>query len=59
MYHMFFSAGIAGLVFSVIALALVLTTTPAPSYLSDFAASEVQSSLKQRIPAAIKSMRPR
>jgi hypothetical protein len=58
MYHMFFSAGIAGLVFSVIALALVLTTTPAPSYLSDFAASRAKL-LEQRIPAAIKSMRPR
>ncbi len=58
MYHMFFSAGIAGLVFSVIALALVLTTTPAPSYLSDFAASGAKL-LEQRIPAAIKSMRPR
>ena len=31
-YHMLFSAGIAGLLFSVIALALVLTATPAPSW---------------------------
>jgi len=46
-YHMFFSAGIAGLIFSLIALALVLTTTPAHAY------------LEGRIPAAIKSLRPR
>ena len=46
-YHMFFSAGIAGLIFSLIALALVLTTTPAHAY------------LEGRIPAAIKSLRLR
>src|SRR5580658_5864421 len=33
MYHMLLSAGVAGLCFSVIALALVLMATPAPSYL--------------------------
>src|ERR1039458_4179760 len=32
MYHMLVSAGIAGLCFSVILLALVLTTTPASAY---------------------------
>src|SRR5580692_4863784 len=37
MYHMLFSAGFAGLCFSVIALALVLLATPAPSYLGGIA----------------------
>src|ERR1035438_3099147 len=36
-YHMLVSAGIAGLCFSVIALALVLMATPAPSYLGGIA----------------------
>ena len=57
-YHMLFSAGIAGLCFSVIALALVLTTTPVPSYLGGIA-SERAKLLEQRLPAAIKSIRPR
>ena len=57
-YHMLFSAGIAGLCFSVIALTLVLTTTPAPSYLGGIA-SERAKLLEQRLPAAIKSIRPR
>ncbi len=42
MYHMLFSAGIAGLCFSVIALALVLTATPAPSYLGGIAAERAK-----------------
>jgi hypothetical protein len=58
MYHMLFSAGIAGLIFSVIALALVLTATPAPSYLSGIAAERAKI-IEERIPAAIKSLRPR
>jgi hypothetical protein len=58
MYHMLVSAGIAGLVFSVIALTLVLTTTPAPSYLSGIAAARARV-LEERIPAAIKSLRLR
>lgn len=57
-YHMMFSAGIAGLLFSVIALTLVLTATPAPSYLGDLA-SEQAKLLEKRFPGAIKSMRPR
>jgi hypothetical protein len=57
-YHMLFSAGIAGLMFSVIALALVLTATPAPSYLGGIA-SERARLIEQHLPAAIKSLRPR
>jgi hypothetical protein len=58
MYHMLFSAGIAGLCFSVIALALVLMATPAPSYLGGIA-SERAKLLEERLPDAIKSLRPR
>ena len=58
MYHMLFSAGIAGLIFSVIALALVLTATPAPSYLSGIAAERAKL-IEERIPAAIRSLRLR
>ena len=57
-YHMLFSAGIAGLLFSVIALALVLTATPVPSYLGGLA-SERARRIEARLPAAIKSTRPR
>jgi len=57
-YHMMFSAGIAGLCFSVIALALVLTATPAPSYLGGIAAERAKL-IEERLPAAIKSLRPR
>jgi hypothetical protein len=57
-YHMLVSAGIAGLVFSVVALVLVLTTTPAPSYLSGIAAERARL-LEERLPAAIKALRPR
>ena len=53
-YHMLFSAGIAGLVFSVVALLLVLTATPAPTYLGERAKS-----LEEHLPAAIKSFRSR
>jgi hypothetical protein len=58
MFHMLMSAGVAGLVFSVIALALVLTATPAPSYLSDIA-SERRKYLEEHLPEAIRSLRPR
>lgn len=54
MYHMLVSAGVAGLCFSLIALALVLVTTPAPSYLGERARL-----IEERLPAAIKSLRPR
>jgi len=57
-YHMLVSAGIAGLVFSVIALLLVLTATPAPSYLGGIAAEQAKL-IEERLPAAIKSLRPR
>lgn len=57
-YHMLVSAGIAGLCFSVTALALVLTTTPAPTYLGGIAAERVRL-IEERLPAAIKSLRPR
>jgi hypothetical protein len=57
-YHMLVSAGIAGLVFSVIALTLVLTTTPVPAYLSNMAAERAKF-IEERLPDAIKSLRPR
>ena len=59
MYHMFVSAGIAGLCFSVIAFALVLMATPAPSYLGGIAVERARL-LEERLPEAIKSsLRPR
>jgi hypothetical protein len=58
MYHMLVSAGIAGLIFSVIALALVLMATPAPSYLGGIAAERAKS-IEERLPEAIKSLRIR
>jgi hypothetical protein len=57
-YHMLISAGIAGLVFSLIALALVLTATPAPSYLGGIAAEHAKL-IEERLPAAIKALRSR
>jgi Mn2+/Fe2+ NRAMP family transporter len=57
-YHMLVSAGVAGLCFSVILLALVLTATPASSYLGNIAAEHARL-LEARLPAAIKSLRPR
>jgi uncharacterized paraquat-inducible protein A len=57
-YHMLVSAGIAGLCFSVVALLLVLTTTPAPTYLGDLAAERVRI-IEERLPARIKALRPR
>lgn len=58
MYEMLVSAGIAGLLFSLVALALVLTTTPAPSYLGELAAERARL-IEERLPAAIKSLRSR
>ena len=58
MFHMLISAGIAGLIFSIILLALVLTATPAPSYLSDIA-SERRKYLEEHLPEAIRSLRSR
>lgn len=57
-YHMLFSAGIAGLIFSLIALTLVLTATPARAYIGDLA-TERAKLLEQHLPDAIKSMRSR
>jgi hypothetical protein len=57
-YHMLVSAGIAGLCFSLIALVLVLTATPAPSYLGGIAAERAKS-IEEHLPEAIKSLRPR
>jgi hypothetical protein len=57
-YHMLVSAGISGLIFSAIALALVLTTTPAPSYLGGIAAERARL-LEARLPEAIRSLRSR
>jgi len=58
MYHMLVSAGIAGLCFSLIAMALVLMATPAASYLSGIAAERARL-IERRLPSAIKSLRPR
>lgn len=58
MYHMLISAGIAGFCFSLIALALVLMATPAPSYLGGIAAERARL-IEEHLPAAIKSLRPR
>jgi uncharacterized metal-binding protein len=57
-YHMLISAGIAGLCFSVIALALVLTATPASSYLGGIAAKRAHL-IEERLPDAIKLLRSR
>ena len=58
MYHMLVSAGIAGLCFSLVAMALVLMTTSAPSYLGGIAAERARL-IEEHLPAAIKSLRPR
>jgi hypothetical protein len=57
-YQMLVSAGVAGLCFSVIALVLVLTTTPAPSYLGGIAAERARL-IEERLPESIRSLRPR
>ena len=57
-YHMLMSAATAGVLFSVIAFVLVLTTTPVPTYLGGIAAERARL-LEERLPAAIKSLRPR
>jgi hypothetical protein len=58
MYHMLLSAGTAGLIFSVIALALVMTATPAPTYLGGIAAERARI-IEEHLPEAIRSLRPR
>jgi len=57
-YHMLMSAATAGVCFSVIGFVLVLTATPVPTYLGGIAA-EHKRILEERLPAAIKSLRPR
>ena len=57
-YQMLISAGVAGLCFSVIALVLVLTATPAPSYLGGIATERARL-IEERLPEAIRSLRPR
>jgi hypothetical protein len=57
-YHMLISAGVAGLIFSLIALALVLMATPAPSYLGGLAAERARI-IEERLPEALKSLRSR
>jgi hypothetical protein len=58
MYHMLLSAGTAGLIFSVIALALVMTATPAPTYLGGIAAERARV-IEEHLPAAIRALRSR
>lgn len=58
MYQMLVSAAFAGICFSVIAFALVLMATPAPSYLGGIAAERARL-IEERLPARIKSLRPR
>ena len=58
MYHMLVSAAIAGVCFSVIAFALVLMATPAPSYLSGIAAERAKL-IEEHLPESFKSLRSR
>ena len=58
MYHMIMSAATAGVLFSVVAFVLVLTATPVPNYLGGIAAERARL-LEERLPDAIKSLRPR
>jgi hypothetical protein len=58
MYHMLMSAATAGVLFSVIAFVLVLTATPVPTYLGGIAAERARF-IEERLPDAIKSLRPR
>jgi hypothetical protein len=58
MYHMLVSAAVAGVCFSVTAFALVLMATPAPTYLGGIAAERAKL-IEERLPEAIKALRPR
>ncbi len=58
MYHMLVSAAIAGVCFSVIAFALVMMATPAPTYLGGIAAERARL-IEERLPDALKSLRLR
>jgi hypothetical protein len=56
--HMLVSAAIAGVCFSVVAFALVMMATPVPTYLSGIAAERAKL-IEERLPDALKSLRPR
>ncbi len=58
MYQMLVSAAVAGLVFSLIAFVLVMTTTPAPTYLGGMARDRART-LEARLPESIRSLRSR
>ena len=58
MYQMLVSAAVAGVCFSVLAFVLVLTATPVPTYLGGIAAERARI-IEERLPAVIKSLRPR
>jgi hypothetical protein len=58
MYEMLLSAAFAGLCFSIIAFVLVLTATPAPTYLGGIAAERARS-IESRLPESIRSLRLR
>ena len=58
MYEMLLSAAFAGLCFSIIAFVLVLTATPAPSYLLGIAVERARL-IEAQLPAAIRSFRLR
>jgi hypothetical protein len=58
MYQMLVSAAVAGVCFSVLAFVLVLTATPVPTYLGGIAAERAKI-IEERLPAVIKSLRPR
>lgn len=58
MYQMLVSAAIAGVCFSFIAFILVLTATPAPTYLSGIAVERAKL-LEQHLPASWRSLRSR
>ena len=61
MYHMLVSAAIAGVCFSVIAFALVVMATPAPTYLSGIAAERAKllAALLQGVKQGYQHARPR
>lgn len=58
MYQMLVSAAFAGLGFSLIAFILVMTTTPAPTYLGGMARDRARF-LEARLPESIRSFRSR
>lgn len=58
MYQMLISAAIAGVCFSLIAFILVLTATPAPTYLSGIAAERAKL-LEEHLPDALRFLRSR